>query len=241
MRFALVSDVHGNLEALQAVLARVAPGDRLLCLGDTVGYGPDPNPCVALIRERAEAAVLGNHDVGAIDNHGLAYFNPAARRAIEWTQTVLSPENAAWLDSLSYEFRTPEFLLVHGAPVDYFTYILDMSAARNAFAATDAPLIFVGHTHVADYYALSPDGTLAHQFMQHGGRLELESGLRYLINVGSVGQPRDLNPASSFATFDSAARSVEWIRVPYDVSRTQEKIEAAGLPPALARRLAAGR
>jgi diadenosine tetraphosphatase ApaH/serine/threonine PP2A family protein phosphatase len=240
MRFAVVSDIHGNLEALQAVMARLEIGDQLLCLGDTVGYGPQPNECVALIRERATAAVLGNHDVGAIDNHGLAYFNPAARRAIEWTQTVLSAENAAWLDSLSYEVRTPEFLLVHGAPVDYFTYVLDMATARAAFAATDAPLIFVGHTHVADYYTLGPGG-LQHQFVQHGGRLDLEEGVRYLVNVGSVGQPRDLNPESSFAFFDSAARRVEWVRVPYDFASTQAKIEAAGLPPALARRLAAGR
>jgi len=241
MRCAIVSDIHANLEALSGVLERIDVADSLLCLGDTVGYGPNPNECVALIRERASAAVLGNHDVGAIDNHGLAYFNPAARRAIEWTQTVLSAENVAWLDSLGYEFRTPDYLLVHGAPVDYFTYILDMSAARDAFAATDAPLIFVGHTHIADYYALVPGEGLQHQFMQHGGSLELADGVRYLINVGSVGQPRDLNPEASFAFYDPAARRVEWVRVPYPFARTQAKIEAAGLPAALARRLAAGR
>ncbi len=205
MRFAVVSDIHGNLEALSAVLERVAATDGLLCLGDTVGYGADPNACVSLVRERATAAVLGNHDVGAIDNHGLAYFNPAARSAIEWTQTVLAPENAAWLDSLSYEIRTPEYLLVHGAPVEYFTYILDKAAAKNAFAATDAPLIFVGHTHIAEYYTLGPDGEIGHRHVQQGGRL------------------------------------VEWVRVPYALDLAQAKIEAAGLPPALARRLAVGR
>jgi diadenosine tetraphosphatase ApaH/serine/threonine PP2A family protein phosphatase len=241
MRCAILSDIHANLEALSAVLERIPAEDALLCLGDTVGYGPNPNECVALIRERATAAVLGNHDVGAIDNHGLAYFNPAARRAIEWTQTMLSAENAAWLDSLSYEFRTPEYLLVHGAPVEYFTYILDMATARDAFAATDAPLIFVGHTHIADYYALVAGDSLQHQFMQHGGRLELADGVRYLVNAGSVGQPRDLNPEASFCFFDPVARDVEWVRVPYPFGRTQEKIEAAGLPVALARRLAAGR
>ncbi len=241
MRLAIVSDIHSNLEALTAVLARVPPGDELLCLGDSVGYGPDPNECLALLRERATVTVLGNHDVGAIDGYGLDYFNPPARVAIEWTQTVLAAGNAAWLDSLSYEFRVPGYLLVHGAPVDYFAYILDKAAARNAFAATDAPLVFVGHTHLADYYALLPNGEIRHRRMPRGGRLELEPGTRYLVNVGSVGQPRDLNPESSFCFYDPEARSVEWVRVPYPFERTQEKIEAAGLPPWLAQRLALGR
>jgi diadenosine tetraphosphatase ApaH/serine/threonine PP2A family protein phosphatase len=241
VRYAIVSDIHGNLEALGAVLERVDPVDGLYCLGDTVGYGANPNECVGLVRERATAAVLGNHDVGAIDGHGLAYFNPAARTAIEWTQTELSPENAAWLDGLSYEFRTPEYLLVHGAPVEYFTYVIGKAAARDAFAATDAPLIFVGHTHIAEYYTLTPDGEIAHRFVQQGGALELEPGNRYLVNVGSVGQPRDLNPEASFCFYEPEARRVEWVRVPYALERTQAKIEAAGLPAALARRLSAGR
>jgi diadenosine tetraphosphatase ApaH/serine/threonine PP2A family protein phosphatase len=154
---------------------------------------------------------------------------------------VIEPGHAAWLDALSYEIRRDDYLMVHGAPVDYFTYILDKLGAANAFAATDAPLIFVGHTHLADYYALSPDGSIAHAFRQNGGRLDLESGVRYIVNAGSVGQPRDLNPDASFATFDAEARSVVWERVPYAVGRTQEKIEAACLPEVLARRLERGR
>jgi diadenosine tetraphosphatase ApaH/serine/threonine PP2A family protein phosphatase len=241
MKFAIVSDVHGNLEALTAVFERIGPDDAVLCLGDIVGYGPNPNECLALLRERATATVLGNHDVAAVDSHGLAYFNPNARAAIHWTQGVLDPDHVAWLDGLSYEVRTPDYLLVHGAPVEYFAYILDKAAAQRAFEATDAPLIFVGHTHVADYYALGEDGALAHAFCQRGGRIDLEPGVRYLVNVGSVGQPRDLNPDASFVFYDPDARTIVWERVPYAVARTQEKIGAAHLPDALARRLGVGR
>ena len=241
MIYAIVSDIHANLESLEAVFARIDPSERVLCLGDTVGYGPNPNECLALVRERATETVLGNHDVAAIDGHGLAYFNEAARCAIEWTQTVLDPGHLDWLDGLSYEVRMPEFLLVHGAPVDYFTYILDKATAARAFAATDAPLIFVGHTHIADCYSLAPTGAIEHRFYQTGGTLALEPGMRYIVNAGSVGQPRDLNPEASFARFDDVARTITWERVPYDYEATQRKIADARLPDALGLRLALGR
>jgi diadenosine tetraphosphatase ApaH/serine/threonine PP2A family protein phosphatase len=241
VKYTIFSDVHANLESLEAVLARIPDDRRILCLGDIVGYGPNPNECLALVRERASATVLGNHDVAAVDGFGLEYFNPAARVAIDWTRGVIDPDHLAWLDALSYELRTDDFLLVHGAPVDYFTYILDKAAAARAFAATDAQLIFVGHTHLADYYALGPDGEIEHAFRQSGGRLDLVHGVRYIVNVGSVGQPRDLNPAASFATFDSAERSVVWERVTYPIAATQAKMEAVALPAYLIDRLAAGR
>ena len=241
MRYGVVSDVHSNIEALEAVFGSLHEDDGLLCLGDIVGYGPNPNECVERIRARATATVLGNHDVAAIDNFGLAYFNPAAREAMRWTQSVLSAENLAWLDSLGYDFRMPEFLLVHGAPVNYFEYILDKAAAARAFNATDAPLIFIGHTHIAEYYAQRPDGRLDHEHLQNGGEIALEEGVRYLINVGSVGQPRDLNPRASFGIYDSAARTVTINRVAYPIERVQEKIASARLPDALARRLLLGR
>ncbi|MBV9440187.1 MAG: metallophosphoesterase family protein [Candidatus Eremiobacteraeota bacterium] len=241
MRYAVVSDVHSNIEALDAVFAQLREDDKLLCLGDIVGYGPNPNECVEKIRARATATVLGNHDVAAIDNFGLAYFNPAAREAMKWTQGVLTAENLAWLDSLGYEFRMPEFLLVHGAPVNYFEYILDKASAARAFAATDAPLIFIGHTHIAEVYALEPDGTISHAHLQQGGVVALREQVRYLVNVGSLGQPRDLNPLASFGFFDTDARTISVERIAYPVERVQEKIRAAGLPEALARRLSVGR
>lgn len=241
MRYAIVSDVHGNLESLQQAFALMQPEDRVLCLGDVVGYGPNPNECVRMIRERASDAVLGNHDVAAVDNFGVEYFNAAARRAIEWTQTVIEPDNVEWLNSLSYEIRHPEFLMVHGAPVHYFEYLLDKRHAKAAFERTDAPLIFVGHTHIAEYYALEPDGSVSHKHMQHGGELELEEGKRYIVDVGSVGQPRDLNPQPSFVFFDPEKRRVEWVRYDYPIAQVQQKILDAELPNALAARLDVGR
>ena len=241
MRFAVASDIHANLESLTRMLARLNEDDGLLCLGDIVGYGPNPNECVDLIRERATATVLGNHDVAAIDNFGVEYFNPAARAAIEWTQGVISKENIAWLNDLSYEIRVPEYLMVHGAPVNYFEYILDKRGAARAFENTDAPIIFNGHTHIADYYSLSPDGSIGHAHMQHGGMLTLEEGVRYIVNAGSVGQPRDLNPQASFLWYDPQARAVEFVRYDYPISAVQAKIHEAHLPEMLASRLDAGR
>jgi predicted phosphodiesterase len=240
-RYAIVSDIHSNIEALDSALALVRDDDLLLCLGDIVGYGPNPNECVEKISALATATVLGNHDVAAIDNYGLAYFNPAAREAMRWTQRVLSPENTGWLNSLGYEYRLPDVLLVHGAPKNYFEYILDKAGAARAFAATDAPLILIGHTHIAEYYALGPDGSIAHKHLQHGGELELQPDTRYIVNVGSVGQPRDLNPRASLGFYDSHARTVRVERFDYPIARVQEKIVAAHLPQALARRLMVGR
>jgi predicted phosphodiesterase len=241
VRYAIVSDVHGNLEALQSAFELIAPTDGVLCLGDIVGYGPNPNECVELIRARATATVLGNHDVAAIDNFGLSYFNPTAREAMRWTQTVLTAENADWLNGLGYEFRVPEFLLVHGAPVTYFEYILDKPAAARAFAATDAPLIFIGHTHIAEYYALRPDGSIDHKHLQQGGTFTLAPGSRYVVNPGSVGQPRDLNPRASLAFYEPAAAAITVNRFDYAIARVQEKIASVHLPDALARRLVVGR
>ncbi|MBV8356179.1 MAG: metallophosphoesterase family protein [Candidatus Eremiobacteraeota bacterium] len=242
MRWAIVSDVHGNLEALEAALERLDAADGLLCLGDTVGYGPNPNECIERIRGRASAAILGNHDVAAIDNFGLDWFNPAAREAIRWTQTVLAPENAQWLNSLGYEHRDAGYLMVHGAPgPDYFDYILDKDAARRAFEATDAGLIFIGHTHIAEVYAYHRDGTIVHRHYQSRGTLALEEDVRYIVNAGSVGQPRDLNPQGSFGWYDNEARTITISRFDYPIGRVQEKIEAAHLPETLARRLLVGR
>ena len=241
MRYAIISDVHANLASLEAVIARIPPEDAVLCLGDIVGYGPEPNECVTRVRELAEATVLGNHDVAAVDDHGIALFNENARDAIRWTQGVITKQNLAWLDGLAYEHRLPGFLLVHGAPVDYFRYVLDEESARFAFGATDAPLIFIGHTHVAEYFALAPDGTLTREARKTGGVLEIEPGMRYIVNVGSVGQPRDRNPDASFAFYEPDAARVTWQRVPYEIAITQRKIGEAQLPDALAKRLDVGR
>jgi diadenosine tetraphosphatase ApaH/serine/threonine PP2A family protein phosphatase len=241
MSVAIVADVHGNIEALAAVLANLAPSDELWCLGDTVGYGPNPNECVAAIAERAGLCILGNHEVAALDNIGIEYFHDVAAEAIVWTQGVLREEHRAYLNGLGYEIRMDDFLLVHGAPVTYFEYILDVDDAARAFAATDARLIFVGHSHLAEAYVLEPGGGIAHRHYQRGGTLALEPDRRYVVSVGSVGQPRDLNPDASFAVFDREAQSIEWRRVPYDIAAVRSKIAAENLPEWLGTRLLSGR
>lgn len=241
MKYVIISDIHGNLEALQSVLSAIDDQDQVLCLGDTVGYGPNPNECLHLLRERQATCILGNHDVAAIDDFGTAYFNDNAREAIRWTQQILDKGHQEWLDGLAYELRLPDFLLVHGAPVRYFEYCKNIEAATRAFDNTDAPLIFVGHTHIAEYYSLAPNGAIAQAHMQYGGELTLEAGMRYIINVGSVGQPRDLNPRASYVTYSSDDSRVIWHRAEYSTQAVIDKIVTAKLPLALGQRLLQGR
>ena len=241
MRYAIFSDVHGNLESLECALALTAEGDAIVSLGDVVGYGPNPNECVATLATRSSHAVLGNHDLAAVENFGVEHFNRAARTAIGWTQGVLDESSRQWLNALPYELRFPDFLLVHGAPVNYFEYILDKATAASAFDRTDAAIVFVGHTHIAEYWTRDADGAIGHKHMQHGGSLQLEPDKRYIIDVGSVGQPRDLNPLASFVLYDADQRSVEWIRYEYPIETVQKKMREAGLPAYLVDRLSAGR
>jgi diadenosine tetraphosphatase ApaH/serine/threonine PP2A family protein phosphatase len=241
VKYAILSDIHGNIESLDRAFARIAPEETVLCLGDIVGYGPNPNECVRAIRERAKNAVLGNHDLAALENFGVEYFNDAAREAIHWTQNVLDDENRAWLNTLSYELRFPDFLMVHGAPVDYFEYVLDKRSAAKAFSLTDSPMVFIGHTHIAEYWVQDADGSIGHKHMQEGGELQLEEGKRYIIDVGSVGQPRDLNPEASFVKYDDETRRVQWVRYSYPIFAVQQKIHDCHLPEYLATRLESGR
>jgi predicted phosphodiesterase len=241
MRYAILSDVHGNLDSLERAFSIVAPDDVVVSLGDVVGYGPNPNECVAALRERARHAVLGNHDLAAAEDFGVENFNYAARAAIDWTQGVLDDSSRAWLNALSYELRFPDFLLVHGAPVNYFEYILDKDAAAGAFDRTDARVIFVGHTHIAEYWSRDPGGAIGHKHMQHGGELNLEAEQRYIIDVGSVGQPRDLNPQASLVLFEPERQRVEWIRYDYPIESVQRKMREANLPAYLIDRLSRGR
>ncbi|MBV8066850.1 MAG: metallophosphoesterase family protein [Candidatus Eremiobacteraeota bacterium] len=241
MKYVFVSDVHANIESLQTALARLDAEDALVSLGDVVGYGPNPNECVALLRERCRHAILGNHDLAAVENFGVEHFNPAARAAIEWTQGRLDETSRSWLDALPYELRLPDFLLVHGAPVDYFEYILDKATAASAFERTDARVVFVGHTHIAEYWSRDAEGTIGHKHMQQGGELKLEEGKRYIIDVGSVGQPRDLNPLACVVEYEPDSRVVRWIRYQYPIEEVQRKMRQAGLPAYLIDRLSVGR
>jgi len=230
------------MEALSAVLAELDSigVDGLVCLGDIVGYGPSPNECCAILRERECIAIAGNHDEAAANESGIDYFSPLAREAIEWNRAALTPDNLAYLSTLPRVRSFETFEIVHGAPVHHFDYILDVADAQAAFSRTPAALTFVGHSHIAEVYYQEASGRTYQQRLMHGGRVDVSADFRYIVNPGSVGQPRDRNPQAAFAVIDVDECYVDVRRVTYDVRRVQERIESVRLPSQLGDRLALG-
>jgi diadenosine tetraphosphatase ApaH/serine/threonine PP2A family protein phosphatase len=243
VRYAFLSDIHANLAALEVAFARLLPDDVVICPGDLIGYGANPNECVALMRERALHTVMGNHDEAGLDLRHATNFNRFALEAIRWTNGVLLPEHRAWLATLPYELRIADFLLVHGSPNDprTFKYIMGESGADAGFGACDDRLIFVGHTHVAGYFERSPSGLVLERRLPYGGTFVLQSECRYIVNVGSIGQPRDHNADPALAFYEPATQTVTIERFSYSIERAQASIRAAGLPEELAARLERGR
>jgi diadenosine tetraphosphatase ApaH/serine/threonine PP2A family protein phosphatase len=241
MRVAVVSDIHGNLHALEAVLADVAAHavDEVWCLGDVVGYGPRPNECCDLVRERATISLCGNHDLAVLGALDVGEFSGDAAAAARWTAAVLGEEQRDWLSSLQPLGRRREAQLFHASPRDpVWEYVLSEAAALAGLRATDAPLVLVGHSHVA--LALAWHGDLI-----EGGLAPAETTVelapaRWLVNPGSVGQPRDGDPRAAWLLLDEQEHRASFQRVVYDVERTQEEIRERGLPDALASRLAHG-
>ena len=251
MRVLLFSDIHGNLEALQACLALAPPHDVLANLGDIVGYGACPNEVIALVRERESLVVRGNHDKACAGLTDLHYFNPVAGMAVLWTQRALTPENLAWLRDLPQgplqSEALPGVLFAHGSPMDEDEYLILPNDAVVPLVDTGVPTIFFGHTHLQGGFCLDvgEPRALRPVYRQPGRsesfELPLQTDVRYLINPGSVGQPRDADPRAAFALFDSEARTVTYFRAPYDIARAQQRIRDASLPERLALRLAEGR
>jgi diadenosine tetraphosphatase ApaH/serine/threonine PP2A family protein phosphatase len=242
VKIAVFSDVHGNLEALEAVLATEAfrSADRVICLGDVIGYGADPSDCLARSREVAERLLLGNHESAVAHPQELAFFNGYARRAIEWTRDRLSEAEREFIASLPYLHREPpDLLFVHAAPTDppAWEYIIDFHTALREMSGFTERLCFVGHSHVP----LAVEAPDSGQPRPLAFPLSMRDGAKYLVNVGSVGQPRDGDPRAAFALLDTDARSVALHRVEYPIAVAQEKILAADLPAYLAARLARGR
>ncbi len=247
MRYLVLSDIHANLEALEAVLEAAPRGefDRLLVLGDVVGYGADPNAVVDRVRALAPDAIIrGNHDKVAAGVEPADGFNQVARYAALWTFDALTDDNRAWLTNLpAGPLVVDDVEMCHGSPDDEDEYIFEHVDAVEALRAMSRPLCFFGHTHVPIGYWLSMDGfdVLVAPGTESRVSIPIEPGRRYLINPGSVGQPRDGDPRAAFAVYEADRREVVLYRVPYDIERTQAKIQAAGLPEGLARRLAAGK
>lgn len=241
MRYAILSDIHANLEALRAVLAD-ADGrvDALLCLGDVVGYGADPAACIDLVTQRCHAIVGGNHEHAVAGRLDLDWFNPYARAAAEWTRTRLGDDARAWLGALPLVRELEDATLVHASPGQpgEWEYLVTAEDGFAEFPAFATRLCFVGHSHVPGVWAV---GSWGREHDLGDVDVAIESGTRYIVNVGSVGQPRDRDARAAYALWDPAARRVTIRRVPYDVATARSKIVAAGLPRFLAERLAEGR
>lgn len=232
MRYAIISDIHSNLEALTKALSIIDGKnvDAIICLGDIVGYGANPNECVDLIRARCSAVVLGNHDAAAL-NTALAYdFNSIARRAIQWTSDQLSTESRLFLATLPMTVVKENILFVHSSPdvPEAWDYIVEPDEASYALRSVKEQICFIGHTHVPGIYS------------ERGRAKFVTAEERYIVNVGSIGQPRDGNPMLSFGLFDSAEWNFEFIRSDYDIQTAAEKIYAAQLPEELGNRLLYG-
>ena len=245
MRYLILTDLHGNWEALQAVLdASRGQYDQILCLGDLVGYGADPNPVVEWTRSNVAVVVRGNHDRACAGLEDLEWFNPVARVAAEWTHAQLTPDNLAYVAALPKgPIPVDSFQVMHGSLLDEDEYMVVASDAGQAFPYLETTLAFFGHTHLQGGFewARNRVRSLGRPNPQEEMVLELDPECAYLINPGSVGQPRDGDPRAGYVLYNPDDRFLTFRRVAYDISAAQEKIRRAGLPDLLADRLAVGR
>lgn len=246
MRYLVISDVHANLEALEAVVADAA-GDyeATLFLGDLVGYGPNPVECVQRVRELPHlTSLVGNHDWAALGKMDLATFNSDARRAAEWTQRQLTSEAVEFLRGLPAKILGTEFAVAHGSPRDpIWEYLMTDMQARSNFVEFEAPFCFVGHTHVPRTFVELDNGghgRVHAEMPDDGDVIDLGDGRRRIVNPGGVGQPRNGDPRAAYGIWDREQGTFCFRRVPYPVATTQEKIRAAHLPASLAARLRLG-
>jgi len=242
MRILVISDIHANLTALESVLGVVGPVEETWCLGDVVGYGPDPNECIKTLQELPNlTCLLGNHDAAALGQIDLNAFNREARASAQWTKEVLDFNSKQFLSSLPDKLEVSGVTLVHGSPRNpVWEYMLDSMTAELNFRSMTTHLCFVGHTHlpVAFYYYSNSHPRVTWQLLRENESPVLN--VRAFLNPGSVGQPRDHDPRASFAIFDSEAQTWQNYRVSYDISAVQERIRRSGLPLHHANRLAEG-
>jgi diadenosine tetraphosphatase ApaH/serine/threonine PP2A family protein phosphatase len=241
MKTALLSDVHGNLEALTAVIRSLKDEgiQQLLFLGDAVGYGANPNECIELLREVSDDMLAGNHDWAAVGKSSYKEFNPDAKKAIEWTRQNLTKENRLFLSSLPLLGEAEGFLFVHATPYEpeLWDYIFGTDDAEYYFEKFRHSLCFTAHSHIPVIFIQTDTGKT---LLQKGGQIAIKKDFRYIINSGSIGQPRDGSPLSSYGIYDTDKKEYTLMRMIYDVGQAQEKILNAGLPQSLATRLSLG-
>jgi len=243
VRYAIIADIHANLAAFTAVLSNIERRggvEEVWCLGDVVGYGPDPHQCIELLRQYNHVCLAGNHDWAAIGKLSLSEFNPDAAVACRWTAQQLSPEDVDYLESLPLVIEKGDFTLVHGSPREpIWEYLLSISSAKENFAYFQSQFCLVGHSHVPLVFRYSQ--TSACSFSPFSINIGLVLGKsRLIINPGGVGQPRDGDPRASYAIYDSETRMVRLYRVPYDIDVTQNRMVKHNLPMRLVARLSCG-
>jgi predicted phosphodiesterase len=247
MRTLVLSDLHANASALDAVLEAVkGRWDSCVCLGDVVGYGPDPNEVTSSLRELRAETIRGNHDKAAAGLMDTSDFNPVAKAAVDWTRRLLLPENLAWLAALPQgPLEAAGVVLVHGAFQDEDEYVFTPEQALDGLLDSTAAITFFGHTHHQGGFSYQDSNLEVLQIRPRAtesfAALRVDSGRRYLLNPGSIGQPRDGDPRAAFAIADLANNTVEFWRVHYDIPAVQERMRRARLPEALAQRLVVGR
>lgn len=233
MKTAIISDIHGNLEALEAVMASITSegADRIICLGDIVGYGADPGPCIDRVRTACAVTVLGNHDAAAVEISMAERFSSHAAAAILWTRSILSADHLQYLRGLPLIHVEPDRMYAHASPLEpaLWNYVADSIDAREALTTVERGVCFIGHTHTPALF----------RERKTTGPLRREQ--RAIINVGSVGQPRDGIPEASYGIFDDEAWVYQNLRIPYDIATAAKKIRESGLPSRLADRLFVGR
>lgn len=249
MRILILSDIHANLTALDAALAAAKNRwDRVVCLGDVVGYGPDPNEVIANIRELNAQTIRGNHDKAVAGLMPTEDFNPVAKSAVDWTRSRLSPRNAKWLAELpSGPLETDGIVMVHGALQDEDEYVFTAEQALEGLLDSSTGITFFGHTHHQGGFSYDPARSnldilqVRPRAPENLAPLRVDTRRRYLLNPGSIGQPRDGDARAGFAIADLEHGIVEFWRVPYDVAKVQERMRKAKLPEALSQRLVVGR
>lgn len=244
MRYLIISDVHANQAALSAVLDDAGSYDLIWCLGDLVGYGPDPNECIEQLQDLPHFSLAGNHDWAALGKLDITSFNSDARVASIWTQGELSPSSREYLDALPTQTTKEQFTLAHASPRQpVWEYVLDPLIAQRNFAYFDRPYCLVGHTHIPVIFYQPDDspGGCKTFLPPYSEPVSLEVEGRMILNPGSVGQPRDGSPDASYVILDTEAMTWEQRRVPYAIEITQERMRARDLPARLIERLAYGR
>ncbi|NMC14025.1 MAG: metallophosphoesterase [Chloroflexi bacterium] len=241
MQILIISDIHANLTALEAVLSDAGEIDSAWCLGDLVGYGPDPDACISQIRQLPNLiCLMGNHDAAVLSQIDTEAFNPEARQAIVWTQNVISPDNIDFLKSLPDKIQINQVTLAHGSPRQpVWEYLLDTYSASRSFSYFDSDYCFVGHTHLPFVYQLNQDSRSVKLIIPDvNEKRELKP--RSILNAGSVGQPRDRDTRAAYAIYNDDDQTWDYHRVAYDIPSVQKRMEAAGLPLRHIQRLTAG-